>query len=76
LRKEEQNGWHEPLIANSSRAILFPFARKILALKCFVRTVACDAEGGRIVLFDPQNEKTYKVAKERVQSLNPPGRGT
>jgi hypothetical protein len=29
-------------------------------------TVVCDADGGRILLFNPQDEKVYKVAKERV----------
>jgi hypothetical protein len=39
-------------------------------------TVACDADNGRISLFDPQNEKSSKVAKEKVQQLTSPGRDT
>jgi hypothetical protein len=38
--------------------------------------VAGDADGGRILLFDPQNKKPYKFAKESVQQLTPPGRDT
>jgi hypothetical protein len=38
--------------------------------------VIYDAAGGRVLLFNPQNEKLYKVAKEgeSVQQLTPPGR--
>jgi hypothetical protein len=39
-------------------------------------TVVCDTHRGRILLFDPQNEKSYKVAKERVQQLTSAGPGT
>jgi hypothetical protein len=35
--------------------------------------VVCDADGDRILLFDPQNEQFHKVAKERVEQLTPPG---
>jgi hypothetical protein len=59
---------------NATLAILFPFARKFLALKCLFCTLVCDADGGRLLLFNPQNEKLCKVAKERVQQLTLPGR--
>jgi hypothetical protein len=36
-------------------------------------TAVCDADGGWILLFDPQIEQLYKVAKERVQQLTAPG---
>jgi hypothetical protein len=73
LREEEQNGWQEPLMAISSPGILFPAAHNSLALSVLFCTVVCDAEGGQILLFDPQNEKLCKIAKERLRQLTLPG---
>jgi hypothetical protein len=36
LKKEEENRWQEASMAICSPAILFSFARKFLARKCFV----------------------------------------
>jgi hypothetical protein len=60
------------------RGILFLFAQKVLAVKCYVMfyAVVCDADNGRISRFDPRNEKSYKIAKEKVQQLTSPGRHT
>jgi hypothetical protein len=51
------------------------FCSEVSGVETFC-TVVCDADDGRVFLFDPQNEKLYKVAKERVQQLTPPGGDT
>jgi hypothetical protein len=43
--------------------------------------VVCDADSGWTLLFDPQNEKSYKVAKEGERegeraTIDSPGRDT
>jgi hypothetical protein len=38
-------------------------------------TVVCDVHGGGILLFDLENEKLWKITKERAQQLTPSSRG-
>jgi hypothetical protein len=37
-----------------------------------VCTLVCDADGGWLLLFDSQNEKSSKVAKDRVHQWASP----